>query len=129
MPLGAGVDELRWFGIYLPTYHRRDQFDRRRSEHLKKPKRVVLGPKFWRRAVPLSVIAVVGLLIYLEQIALLYVLATLALVALLLIVAFADLESVGEMDEGSDPDAAEGSAAKDASPATARVGQIQNDTP
>ena len=38
---------------------------------------------------------VIGTLIYFEQIAILYVLATLALVALLLIVAFADLENVG----------------------------------
>lgn len=38
---------------------------------------------------------VIGVLIYLEQIALLYVLATLALVVLLLIVGFADLENVG----------------------------------
>lgn len=36
----------------------------------------------------------IGTLIYLEQIAVLYVLATLALVALLLIVGFADLEKV-----------------------------------
>ena len=43
----------------------------------------------------LAVAAVIGTLIYLEQIAILYVLATLALVALLLIVAFADLENVG----------------------------------
>lgn len=38
---------------------------------------------------------VIGVLIYLEQIALLYVIATLGLVALLLIVGFADLEKVG----------------------------------
>ena len=43
----------------------------------------------------LLVSVVIGTLIYLEQIAILYVLATLALVALLLIVAFADLENVG----------------------------------
>ncbi len=43
----------------------------------------------------LLVAAVIGVLIYLEQIAFLYVLATLALVALLLIVGFADLERVG----------------------------------
>jgi hypothetical protein len=43
----------------------------------------------------LVVAIVLGTLIYLEQIAILYVLATLALVALLLIVAFADLENVG----------------------------------
>jgi len=36
-----------------------------------------------------------GVLVYLEQIALLYVLATLGLVFLLLIVGFADLEKVG----------------------------------
>lgn len=38
---------------------------------------------------------VVGTLIYLEQIAILYVIATVGLVALLLIVGFADLEKVG----------------------------------
>ena len=38
---------------------------------------------------------VIGTLIYLEQIAILYVLATISLVALLLVVAFADLENVG----------------------------------
>jgi len=37
----------------------------------------------------------IGVLIYLEQIALLYVIATLGLVILLLIVGFADLEKVG----------------------------------
>jgi len=37
----------------------------------------------------------IGTLIYLEQIAILYVLATLSLVVLLLIVGFADLENVG----------------------------------
>jgi len=41
------------------------------------------------------VAAVIGTLIYLEQIAILYVLATVSLVVLLLIVAFADLEKVG----------------------------------
>ena len=38
---------------------------------------------------------IIGLFIYFEQIALLYVVATLGIVLLLLIVAFADLESVG----------------------------------
>ena len=38
---------------------------------------------------------VIGTFIYLEQIAILYVLATLGIVALLLIVAFADLEHIG----------------------------------
>ena len=38
---------------------------------------------------------VIGTFIYLEQIAILYVLATLGIVALLLIVAFADLENIG----------------------------------
>jgi heme A synthase len=55
--------------------------------------------KLSRRGVALlwlvAVSIVIGTLIYLEQIAILYVLATLALVALLLIVAFADLENVG----------------------------------
>jgi hypothetical protein len=38
---------------------------------------------------------VIGVFIYLEQIAVLYVLATLGIVALLLVVAFADLEKIG----------------------------------
>ena len=46
---------------------------------------------FWT----LIVGVVIGIFLYYEQIALLYVLATLSLVALLLIVAFADLENVG----------------------------------
>ena len=55
--------------------------------------------KFSRRIVALfwllAVSIVIGVLIYSEQIALLYVLVTLSLVALLLTVAFADLERVG----------------------------------
>lgn len=55
--------------------------------------------KYSRRTVALFWLVltafVIGILLYLEQIALLYVLATLALVTLLLIVAFADLEKVG----------------------------------
>lgn len=55
--------------------------------------------RFSRRMVALFwlllVGVVIGVLIYLEQIALLYVLATLVLVALLLVVGFADLEKVG----------------------------------
>ena len=43
----------------------------------------------------LLVSIVIGTLIYLEQIAILYVLATISLVALLLVVAFSDLENVG----------------------------------
>ena len=58
--------------------------------------------KFGRRTVALFwlllVSIVIGVLIYLEQVAILYVLATLALVVLLLIVAFADLESDGRED-------------------------------
>mgnify|MGYP000987175341 CR=1 FL=1 len=54
--------------------------------------------KFSRRTIALfwllAVAIVIGVLIYLEQIALLYVLATLSLVALLLIVGFADLEKI-----------------------------------
>jgi membrane protein YdbS with pleckstrin-like domain len=46
---------------------------------------------FW-----LSLIAIViGVIIYYEQIALLYVLATVGLVVLLLVVGFSDLENVG----------------------------------
>lgn len=55
--------------------------------------------KFSRRTIALFgliiVAAVIGVILYLEQIAILYVLATLSLVVLLLIVAFADLERVG----------------------------------
>jgi hypothetical protein len=55
--------------------------------------------KYSRRMVALFWLAmvaiVIGALIYFQQIALLYVLATIALVALLLIVGFADLENVG----------------------------------
>ncbi len=45
--------------------------------------------------------AIIGSLIYFEQISILYVLTTLALVVLLLVVGFADLESVGRGDEES----------------------------
>lgn len=55
--------------------------------------------KYSRRAIALFwlvlVAIVLGVLIYLEQLAVLYVLATLALVVLLLIVGFSDLEKVG----------------------------------
>lgn len=55
--------------------------------------------RFSRRTIALlwclAVGVVIGVLIYLEQIALLYVLATVSLVVLLLIVGFADLEKVG----------------------------------
>ena len=57
------------------------------------------NPKFSRRSTALiwlvAVSVVIGTLIYLEQIAILYVLATISLVVLLGIVAFADLENVG----------------------------------
>lgn len=43
----------------------------------------------------LLVAIVIGVLIYTEQIAILYVLATLAIVGLLIAVAFSDLERVG----------------------------------
>lgn len=46
----------------------------------------------------------IGVLLYLEQIAILYVLATITLVALLLVVGFSDLEKVGrENTEGFAP--------------------------
>jgi uncharacterized membrane protein len=55
--------------------------------------------KYSRRVVALFWLAlvavVIGVLIYFQQIALLYVLATIALVTLLLIVGFSDLEKVG----------------------------------
>ena len=49
---------------------------------------------FWLAAVAI----VIGVLIYFQQIAVLYILATVGLVALLLIVGFADLEKVGVED-------------------------------
>ena len=55
--------------------------------------------KYSRRTVALFWLLIVGIvigtLLYMEQIAVLYVLATLSLVVLLLIVGFADLEHVG----------------------------------
>ena len=65
--------------------------------------------RFSRRTIALfwflAVAVIIGILIYLEQIALLYALATIGLVVLLLIVGFADLENVNR-------DAVEGFAAK-----------------
>ncbi len=55
--------------------------------------------KYSRRVVALFwlllISIVIGTLLYFEQIAVLYVLATLSLVLLLLVVGFADLEKVG----------------------------------
>jgi membrane protein YdbS with pleckstrin-like domain len=55
--------------------------------------------KYSRRTIALfwclAVAVIIGVLLYWEQIALLYVLATISLVGLLLIVSFADLEKVG----------------------------------
>ena len=55
--------------------------------------------KFSRRTIALFwlllLALVIGIILYLEQIAILYVLATLSLVVLLLVVAFSDLENVG----------------------------------
>ena len=66
--------------------------------------------KYSRRSIALFwlvlVTVIIGFLIYFEQIAFLYVLATLSLVVLLLIVGFADLERVGRGN-------AEGFAAKE----------------
>lgn len=60
--------------------------------------------KLSRRTTALLLCVVVGIvagtLIYLEQTAVLYIIATLAITALLLIVAFADLEHVGREDDG-----------------------------
>ena len=57
------------------------------------------SPRYSRRTVALFWLLIfgiiIGTLLYLEQIAVLYVLATLSLVVLLLIVGFADLEHVG----------------------------------
>ena len=61
-----------------------------------------LFSKFSRRTIALFWLAVVGVvigvLLYMEQIAILYVLATLSLAVLLLIVGFSDLEHVGIED-------------------------------
>ena len=58
-----------------------------------------INSKFSRRTIALfwslTLAVIVGALLYQEQIALLYILATLGLTALLLIVSFADLEKVG----------------------------------
>lgn len=64
--------------------------------------------KYGRRTIALFwfglVALIIGVLLYLEQIALLYVLATLGLVVLLLVVGFSDLEKVGrENVEGFAP--------------------------
>jgi membrane protein YdbS with pleckstrin-like domain len=60
---------------------------------------IKLNERYSRRTIALFWTLIVGVLIgvfiYYEQIAILYVVATLSLVALLLIVAFADLENVG----------------------------------
>ncbi len=60
--------------------------------------------KFSRRTIALfwclAIGIIIGALIYLEQIALLYILATLVLVGLLLIVGRADLEKVGRDNTG-----------------------------
>ncbi|REJ78347.1 MAG: hypothetical protein DWQ47_02495 [Acidobacteria bacterium] len=60
--------------------------------------------RFSRRTVALfwclAVATVIGAMIFFEQIALLYVLATLALVFLLIIVGFSDLENVGRNKGG-----------------------------
>ena len=45
-----------------------------------------------------AVAVVIGVLIYIEQIAIVYLLATISLVVLLLIVAFADLENIDRED-------------------------------
>lgn len=71
---------------------------------------MALNDKYSRRTIALFwlilVAIVIGLILYFEQIAFLYVLATVALTVLMLIVAFADLEKVGR-------DNAEDSVSKD----------------
>jgi uncharacterized membrane protein len=61
-----------------------------------------VSTKYSRRTIVLFWLAltaiIIGSLIYLEQIALLYVLATIALVVLLITVGFSDLEKVGRED-------------------------------
>ena len=69
------------------------------SEKLRVKIMVEKQNKFSRRAIALfwllAVSLVIGILIYFEQLAVLYVLATVSVVALLVTVAFADLEKVG----------------------------------
>jgi hypothetical protein len=67
---------------------------------------MALGRKYGRRTVAVfwfALVAIIsGVLIAIQQIPILYLLATLSLAVLLLIVAFADLESVGRDNiEGS----------------------------
>ena len=69
---------------------------------------MALSSKYSRRTIALfwcfAVGLLIGILLYLEEIAILYVLATLGLVVLLLVVAFANLEKVGrENVEGLTP--------------------------
>jgi hypothetical protein len=64
-----------------------------------------LQEKYSRRSIALFWLAIISIvifsLIYFEQIAVLYILATLSLVVLLLIVGFADLEKVSRDKVGS----------------------------
>jgi hypothetical protein len=64
-----------------------------------------LQEKYSRRSIALFWLAIISIvifsLIYFEQIAVLYILATLTLVVLLLIVGFADLEKVSRDKVGS----------------------------
>lgn len=63
----------------------------------------IVGRGFTRRkkafVLMLAVIGGLAALLYFEQVALIYVLATFGLVVLLLIVAFADLEKIGQASE------------------------------
>jgi hypothetical protein len=63
---------------------------------LSKSRKPAAWPRARRWNLAGGAVSIVASLIYFEQIAVLYVLATLGLVTLLLTVAFADLESVGE---------------------------------
>ena len=64
--------------------------------------------KYSRRTIALfwlvALTVLIGAMIYFEQIALLYVLATVALVLLLLVVSFADLEKVGAKESAGRKD-------------------------
>ncbi len=73
-----------------------------------------------RTALLLLLITSAGIatLLYFEQVAVIYVLATLALVILLLIVAFADLERVGRGDESADSKTSSPNDAKQNQPVT-----------
>lgn len=69
--------------------------DNERRNILGNEKKYALASGYRRLFLLVGVTAMIGGLIYFEQIAVLYVIATFGLIALLLAVAFTDLEAVG----------------------------------